>query len=182
MSEQQAVDYEAVIKDLQARRAAFNAALDTAIASIRQVLALASGIGVFTPQGNGSTTPPAQGDDDGAFLGLTIGDAAKKYLRLARKPLSSREIAAGLEQVGYVHTSKNFINTVNTAMWRAEKAEGDVFRTERGWALLEWAPNRRKPKEKSDEAMSPIEGDVAEIDESGATSGDSPADLPGEEK
>lgn len=131
------IDYDAVIADLEARRATFNQATDQAIIGIRQILSLSTGAGMVA-----ALADATNGAD---FFGLGLVDAVKKLLRQSRRKMSNKEIADALEKGGFIHTSKDFSNTVGTALWRAEK-DGDagLFRQGRFWLLDEWAPGRRK--------------------------------------
>ena len=85
-------------------------------------------------------------------LGLSIAEAAIKLLQIVKRRQTTREIAEQLEKANYHHTSKNFINTVNTALYRRTKDEGDVVKISRQWALAEWYPGRRTkaPSDASD--------------------------------
>jgi hypothetical protein len=140
------VDYQAVLADLEARRASFNRAIDGAISSIRQILALTSVTGEV---GTGSLklnglAPTVQIDTDG-FFGLSLVDAAKKYLKVSRRKLTNPEIAEGLDKAGFVHTSKDFTNTVGSTLLRAlNQGDKEIFRQGRYWLLSEWAPGRRR--------------------------------------
>lgn len=144
-----AVDYELFIADLEAKRTAFNAWVDGAIQNIRQIQAAMAGV----PLANGGaattmtpsvpTTPPPTLTPD-AFFGLSLAEAAIKILQTVKKQQTTREITDALEAASYHHTSQNFINTVNTALYRRERDEGDVVRIGRNWALSEWYPGRRR--------------------------------------
>lgn len=144
-----AVDYEAVIADLEAKRAAFNASVDGAILGIRHVLnaiaVLPSAPGV-TPHISSTAVVGGQAAalTPDAFFGLGLAEASIKYLQTVKKQQTTREIADALEAANYHHTSQNFVNTVNTALYRRERDEADVVRIGRNWALAEWYPGRRK--------------------------------------
>ena len=92
------------------------------------------------------------------FFGLGIGDAAVKYLQIVKRQQSTREIAEALVAANYPHTSRNFVNTVNTALYRRSKDDGDVIRIGRNWALAEWYPGRRRKRE---DDMGPASAEVA---------------------
>jgi hypothetical protein len=79
----------------------------------------------------------------GAFLGLTIVDAAKKLLAHERRQLSNSEITEALKRGGLVLNSADPINTIGSVMTRRFQQIGDVVRVGRGiWGLKEWYPNR----------------------------------------
>ncbi len=150
------VDYEKVVADLEAKRARFNAWVDGAIQNIRQVIAAVSGIpqnmsivgsgglGGFTGTGN---TVGAHVLTPDSLFGLSIAEAAIKILQNAKQQQSTREITDALIAAKYHHTSQNFINTVNTALYRRERDDGDVVRIGRNWALTEWYPGRRRGRQ-----------------------------------
>jgi hypothetical protein len=140
-----AVDYDSVIADLEARRTAFNAAIDNAIQSLRHVMAAGAG-GAAVPISEAAakfSTPSASVTPD-AFFGMGLAEAAIKLLQIVKKQQKTREIADALEAANYHHTSANFVNTVNTALYRRARDEKDVIKIGRSWALAEWYPGRRK--------------------------------------
>lgn len=150
------VDYERVIADLEAKRAAFNSAIDSAISGIRHVLVAISGLSPSPANVGGAHVPgtavvgqPSLTPD--TFFGLGIAEAAIKYLQVVKRQQTSREITDALEAAHYHHTSQNFMNTVNTALYRRSRDEGDVIKIGRNWALSEWYPGRRRAS-KADEA------------------------------
>ena len=143
------IDYEKVLADLEARRAAFNSAVDAAINGIRHVLSAVATLPAQPTAGPHTTPTLVSGSSmslsPDAFFGMSIAEAAVKYLSVVKRQQRSREIAEALETAGYHHTSTNFTNTVNTALYRRAKDDGDVVRIGRNWALAEWYPGRRKP-------------------------------------
>src|SRR6266851_5614449 len=130
------IDYEAVLGDLEAKKSA----IESAIAGIRQMLAL--GAQTASMASNGRGTEPTTIESD-TFFSLTIGDAAKKFLRMSKRKQSAVAIAAALDIGGLSHTSKNLANTVRTSLIRLE-AEGEVVQVGKEWGLAEWYPGRRK--------------------------------------
>src|SRR5207244_5625832 len=98
-----------------------NQATDQAIIGIRQIMSLASGAGLAEVVAD-AVTP-------GDFFGLNLLDAVKKLLRQSRRKMTNKQIAEALEEGGFIHTSKDFVNTVGTALWRAEKEPNSgIFR------------------------------------------------------
>jgi hypothetical protein len=136
------IDPEAVLADLIAKRDA----LDGAIAAIRAAYGLAQP----APQGGspvGRPIDPSSIPDD-AFFGLSIGEAAKKYLGIMKRKQSIREIAEALDNGGLPHSSTNFFNTVATMLNRAAKGDPELVRVGRGeWGLAGWYGNRRPKPE-----------------------------------
>ena len=141
------IDYERVIADLEAKRTTFNTAIDNAIQGLRHVATAMSTL----PSGSPDVLPqtPAGVLTPDAFFGMGIAQAAVKYLKSVKKQQSSKEIAEGLERANFHHTSKNFGNTVNTALGRRAEDDGDVVKIGRKWALAEWYPGRRRSKSKN---------------------------------
>lgn len=140
-------DLNAVLDDLRARRAA----LDAAIASLEQLVGLGfadvPGAGVSGSAGAttaGKTVEPSQVPGD-AFFGLSIVEAAKRYLAMVRRKQSARDIADALERGGITHTSKDFRQTVYSVMAREMKEKGDLVRLPDGeWGLSDWYPGMRR--------------------------------------
>lgn len=129
MSQEQSIDYRAVLADLEARRAQ----LDQAIAAIRLFLG---------EQGDGGSALFTEVKSD-TFFGLSVTDAAKKYLTIVKDPKSTQEIADALKAGGFKSTAKNFYSNVFTALSR-----DDTFcKIKRGqWALSEWSPGLSRSK------------------------------------
>lgn len=138
-SDQQTIDYEAVLADLKARRAA----LDASIAGIELMLGHA---GSASPSGTGSKSSETKIVEKDTFFGMGIADAAKKYLSMTRRPQNTKDIVQALESGGLTHTSKNFVNTVFSVLKRQEKQVGDIIRVKRDWGLAEWYPGYKRGK------------------------------------
>jgi hypothetical protein len=143
MSETPSVDYNAVLADLRAKRAT----LDAAIAGIEAMLGLRASTGIDSaadaPQspanGNNGTLGP------GAFLGLTIVEAAKKLLGHERRNMKTEEILYALTQGGLVLKGESPINVVGSVLNRNFGAGGDIVKVSRGvWGLASWHPRLRK--------------------------------------
>jgi hypothetical protein len=141
------VDYDAVLQDLEGKRAA----LDAAITALRYALNMGA---TATLNGGAAGAPvatkaidPANIRDD-AFFGMSIGDAAKRYLEMVKRKQSVKEIADALDRGGLPHTSANFMNTVGTMLNRAAKNDPELVRVGRGeWGLAGWYGNRRPKPE-----------------------------------
>lgn len=125
--------YEAVLADLRAKRDQ----LDQAIAAIE---ATRSGGGAPVA---GSLQGNAPVDGPGAFLGMSITDAAKKLLAARRQPLKNPDIAAAFKAGGLHLRSKDPVNTVGAVLTRRSQEVGDIVKIGRGtWGLKEWYPGR----------------------------------------
>ena len=91
----------------------------------------------------------------GAFLGLSIPDAAKKLLETKHQQMRTADILAELERGGLVLKSADKLNTVGSILLRRFNTQGDIVRVARGiWGLQEWYPGRKfgPAKAKTDEA------------------------------
>jgi hypothetical protein len=141
------IDYAAVRADLIARRDELN----SMIAGVEKLLG--SGISSATVK-TGTPTEVADHptDDSGvpsafradAFFGMTIVEAAKKYLRAMKKPQTTAQITSALQGGGYLFGSTNAVNTVGAVLHRANN-KGDVLKVGKGsYGLPEWYPGRAK--------------------------------------
>lgn len=143
------IDYAAVLADLEAKRAQ----LDNAIAGIRVMLGLPSGPLV----GSASLPQPAASAAEiasDAFFGLSIPDAAKKFLAMRKRTATTPEIVDGLKRGGQQNAaSENFANTVGSVLARVYSSGAGIVRVARGtWGLAEWYPNKpRKPGPKNND-------------------------------
>lgn len=141
-TETNGVDYAAVLADLRAKRSK----LDAAISGIETMLGIAGAAldaGISAPMGVGGSEIKSD-----SFFGMTIPDAAKKFLGMKKGPKSTVEIAQALKAGGIqAGTSGNFGNTVGSVLNRNYTQGGGIVRIGRGvWGLAEWYPNRpRKP-------------------------------------
>jgi hypothetical protein len=143
MGSTEQVDYMVIIADLEAKRAA----LDAAIAAFRTALSLgalgqlgdASGVVTNTVvpfSGSGGDVPV------GAFLGKSIPEAAKVCLQIVKRKLTSRDIAEYLKKGGIETTAKNFPSLVHSILIRASRAGSGIVKLDRSfWALAEWYPS-----------------------------------------
>jgi len=106
------------------------------------------------------TTPAPQPGPDGlmrfprlandSFFRLSVPDAIKKYLNIAKRPKTAKDITAALDAGGLTHQAKNLYQTVYPTLLRMEDAK-DVVRVGKGeWGLTEWYPGARKPEPKEE--------------------------------
>lgn len=130
--------YAVVLGDLRAQRDK----IDHAIAAIEALRGGATSTPAHHPD-KPSAPSQSQRMGAGAFLGLTIVDAAKKLLAHERRQLNNAEIVEKLGQGGLVLNSADKLNTVGSVLNRRFIQVGDVVRVGRGtWGLKEWYPNR----------------------------------------
>jgi hypothetical protein len=130
----QPINYEAVLADLENRKAQ----IEAAIAGIRLVMGQ-PGTAPSGPGGGGGYSGGAPAHD--AFIGMSIPEAAKKHLTTVRKKLSTQDLMTAME-AGGLPSSK--YGTVYAILRRREKQVGDIINMKGDWALQEWYPNYRK--------------------------------------
>ena len=65
---------------------------------------------------------------------------------MVKRPQSPKEIATALKQGGVLSQSTHFYANVTTTLKRLT-ASGDVVRTNEGWGLAEWYPNKPRGSE-----------------------------------
>ncbi|KQN08055.1 hypothetical protein ASE85_17695 [Sphingobium sp. Leaf26] len=141
--------YEAVLLDLRAKR-------DQIDQTIMLLTAMRTGGSVSTENSvthsQESTVP-----DAGAYLGMSIVDAAKKLLGMRKRAMPNADIYAELKAGGLVLTGADPVNVISSVLTRRFNQVGDVVRVSRGtWGLKEWYPNRSfKPAEKQATAPDP---------------------------
>ena len=138
--------YEAVLADLKAKRAQIDSAI-AAIESLRSGVQMA-GVGALTVGAQVREGTPTEGP--GAFLGLTIPEAAKKLLAARRQPMRNPDIAAAFKAGGLHMNSADPVNTIGSVLTRRANDVGDIVKIGRGtWGLKEWYPNRSFKREKT---------------------------------
>ena len=125
-------DYEGVLADLKARRAALDrerSELDPVIAGLERLVTAASN---GRPSQQTPTVPPR------AFAGLTMPQAVTKCLKLAQQPQSKRQIQDAL-MAGGVKAGKSFGAHVYNTLHRLSGPDGPFRREPDGrWSLREW--------------------------------------------
>jgi len=138
------VDYDAVLADLEAKKAH----LESAIAAIRAVAGMAglgNGPAPGSPSGGGGGGIVNGKPAPDAFLGKSIPEATKMYLTSQRRKLSTQELMEAME-AGGLPGSK--YQTVYAILSRRESKVGDIVNIKGDWALAEWYPNYVKKSRK----------------------------------
>jgi hypothetical protein len=123
---QTGINYKTVLADLIARRDK----LDAAISAIQEFV------------GNGTPTPSAPIKStvtvSREYRGMTIADAAIKFLKTAGSPQSTGIIAEALRLGGINSNSKSMYRTLyNTLNSRMDKHQ-DITKEGAKWGLSEW--------------------------------------------
>jgi hypothetical protein len=142
-TEQNAIDYQAVLADLEAKKGE----LDQAIAAIKRIVGdpgLSLPAGSVKHPSHGATLTPT------AFFGMSVAEGAKKYLSIVKEPKTTPDIATALQDHGMKTVSKNFTVTVYSGLDRRRIEVGDIVRPKRGlWGLAEWYPGMRKERKEN---------------------------------
>jgi hypothetical protein len=144
------INYEAVLADIDARIAK----LQTTREGIVDIMSAAG----ITP-GTGGPSGKIAHD---AFLSMSIPDATKKYLSMARQKKDTQAIIDALELGGLPRSA---YSTVYAVLRRREKQIGDIVNLQGDWALAEWIPNYRKGKTKGTETETIDEETAKESDQ-----------------
>jgi DNA-directed RNA polymerase delta subunit len=131
--------YEVVLADLRARKAQ----IEQAISAIEAIRGGAPTGSSFSGASAAQQSTNSDIDSPGAFLGMSIVDAAKKLLAAKRQPLRNPDIAAAFKRGGLAMNSKDAVNTIGSVLTRRANEVGDLVKVDRGtWGLKEWYPNR----------------------------------------
>lgn len=143
-----AIDYAAVLADLEARRAQ----IDAAIAFIRPLVGTSSAL---SPVVSGQVMPSANGTmelREDSFFSLSIPEAAKKFLSMRKRSATTPEIIDALRRGGQINaSSNNYEKTVGSVLNRAHATGAGIVRVKRGtWGLAEWYPNKPKKSQPED--------------------------------
>jgi hypothetical protein len=129
------IDWGAVLRELEARRDKLNLTIE----NIREIIAGSPApTGRISPPGITATVGATEVTSD-AFFGLSIPEAARKYLRMSKKPRSTSEICRALKEGGLTSTAKHFYSTVYPILERQQ----DIVRVGKNWGLLEWYPGMK---------------------------------------
>lgn len=145
--ESQALDhYAIVLADLRAKREQIDQAIQ-ALESLRGAPAAPARLAAMELSVDASIDTP------GAFLGMTIADAAKKLLAARRKVTGNVEMAAAFKSGGLALSSVDPVNTIGAVLSRRAQNTGDIVKMGRGqWGLAEWYPGRNFKKKATKEA------------------------------
>jgi len=129
------IDDAAVLAYLKAKRAS----LDASIAALEAFLGPTPLEGV--PDG---VAVRLRNDDEpeqlgpGVFHGLSISEAAKRFLEITKKKQKTRAICDAIQKGGIETGAKNFLSNVYTTLLRNK----DFMRLGSYWALAEWYPTK----------------------------------------
>lgn len=138
----QEIDYAAVLTDLETRKMA----LDAAIAAVKAILGQAAPEATALAAASGNQGQPigkgtAAEVTPGAFHGMSITEAARKYLEMRKTKQKTRTICEAIQKGGIETSAKHFYSNVYTSLGRNK----DFIRLGKYWALAEWHPTRVPP-------------------------------------
>jgi hypothetical protein len=137
-------NYSVILADLEADKAE----IESLIAYVKRKLG--QGDNGASSEGQGMRTQSSNSAiPTDAFFGLSLVEAAKKYLSMVKAPKTAREIADALEGGGFKTTSQNFSNTVFSVLSREDKNEGAIAKVNRGFGLAEWYPGLKRSKQQT---------------------------------
>lgn len=145
--------YDAVIADLEERRDQMNGMIEM----LKQMKAG----GPLNPVASSSSMPiTVMGADiaHDAFFGMTIPEAAKKYLSIVRRTTPHPALCDALLDGGFKTTATNFREVVRSTLGR----NPEFVKISGQWGLNEWYGNRGTRKSKR--TPSPTEEVQGEID------------------
>lgn len=144
-----AAEGEVSVSTWIARLEEYKQAVDASIEALRRLETLGVGLPGLPNLGPTSNHRGVQAD---TFVGMSIGDAAPKYLGMVGRPArSTEEIVQALLSGGLQRVSPASVATI---LIRIHNADGPVVRVQKGlWGLAEWYPKRppratRKSEEK----------------------------------
>jgi len=148
--------YDAVIADLEAKRAEIDSALQL-MKRLRDFAGAATMLA--SPPSNRPSAPIADLTDipSDAFFNMTIADAAVKFLAAwaSRKPQNTHTIIEALAHGGL--KNKAYPSVYGNLHRRAAKV-GDVVNVHGDWALAEWYETARAKKQRQPKKWETSEG------------------------
>jgi hypothetical protein len=136
----QKIDYGKVLADLEARRAALDAAIATVKGILGQETADAAPDGATAGGalvGRGDTTLPTE-VAPGVFHGMSVAEAARTFLEMKKVKQKTRTICDAMLQGGIESDARDFYSNVYTTLARNK----DFFKRGKYWALTSWDPRR----------------------------------------
>lgn len=132
--------YEPVIAEIRARIEGLQKSLET--------LEALRGNGVSSTGKSSSAAQHGTVFSNDAFFGMTVADAAKKYLSAAKKTATVQTICEALVAGGWKTSAKNIPENVRTILSRTP----DFVRINGEFGLSEWYPGRKNVGKRSSAA------------------------------
>jgi hypothetical protein len=140
--------YDAVIADLEAKRDQMTAMIE----NLKQLKGLANSVLVagmaVAPVVNASTSISHD-----AFFGMSLPDAARKYLSVVKKTVPHPQLCDALLDGGFKTSATNFREVVRSALSR----HPDFVKINSQWGLSEWYGKRGRKAKQTDNTADEIE-------------------------
>jgi hypothetical protein len=138
--------YDLVLADLIAQRDKLNAAIE-AIQAIKGGAPIATSETIRHTNGSGSVKIESD-----SFFGLTVLEATKKYLAMAKRPQKAVTITEALRQGGYHFSAASPVATVGALLRRDDNADGEIVKLPDGtFGLASWYKTRPKRGRQDDD-------------------------------
>jgi hypothetical protein len=135
--------YDIVIADLEAERDQLN----SLIAMLKQKK---TGAPVAAAVAISAHRPSPDSIPHDAFFGMTLPNAAHKYLSILKTPRQHADLCADLVEGGFKSSASNFPEVVRSTLSR----HPDFVKVRRGqWGLREWYGNRKSKRSASPESQ-----------------------------
>ena len=118
-------DYKRILEDLRNKRER----IEEAIEAITRLLEV-----------NGEAVPGVgkSASGGGMFAGMTVAEAARKYLSIIKRPAPTKEIVEALERGGLQHNAKDFYASVYAILrQQAQRDKAPIRRNALDWELVE---------------------------------------------
>jgi hypothetical protein len=136
--------YDAVIADLEAKRDQMSAMIE----NLKQMRGLVhsvvtAGVSVIPVAGVSTTL------SHDAFFGMTIPDAARKYLSIVKKTVPHPQLCDALLDGGFKTSAANFREVVRSTLGR----NPEFVKVNSQWGLGEWYGNRGGRKAKRQDVV-----------------------------
>lgn len=128
---QESTPYDVVIADLESKR-------DQISATIEMLKALRSTASIALPLAAPQRITVDTEISRDAFFGMTLTEAAKKYLAMSRITKPNPELCEALLKGGFKTQSTNFPEVVRSTLQR----HSDFVKVSGEWGLAEWYGNR----------------------------------------
>ena len=124
--------YDLVIADLEAKRDQINATIE-----MLRALGATGAIALPLPA-SPQRTPEPEAITKDSFFGMTVPDAARKYLNMVKVTKPNAVLCAALLAGGFKTQSSNFSEVVRSTLQRNQ----DFVKVSGEWGLAEWYGSR----------------------------------------
>jgi len=133
----QMVDYDTVLANLEAGKAAVKADYEAKIAIYDNAIAAMKDLGETTSNGTQKSQNGSKELLSNAFSKMTILEATKSYLEFCGKQQTSGQIAKALKKHGIQSSSKDFLNNLRSILYKYTKDHNDIVRVNgKKWRLV----------------------------------------------